>query len=114
MELKHDNVFLNNIQDNDINAEQRLSSFMRARKRSIIGNGFVMEKKDNNEVTLYIVDRKNSESSSVTTKVPYAPLHKLSAPIEAKEHFQLLKDLMNHGKNLVKESDESNENIKQS
>lgn len=45
MELKHNNVFITNLQKNDVNAEERLSSFMRARKRSIIGNGFVMESK---------------------------------------------------------------------
>uniref|UniRef100_A0A0K0ERZ9 Uncharacterized protein n=1 Tax=Strongyloides stercoralis TaxID=6248 RepID=A0A0K0ERZ9_STRER len=114
MELKHNNVFLSNLEKNDVNAEERLSSFMRARKRSIIGNGFVMEKEDNNEVTVHIVNKSNSESSSLTTKVPYVPLHKLSAPIEAKEHYQLLKNLIDHEKTISKENGESNENIKHS
>ncbi|CEF70874.1 Hypothetical protein SRAE_X000020400 [Strongyloides ratti] len=114
MELKHNNVFITNLQKNDVNAEERLSSFMRARKRSIIGNGFVMEKEDNNEVTVHVVNKIDSESSSLKTKVPYVPLHKLSAPIEAKEHFQLLKDLIDHEKNISKEDGDSNENLKQS
>uniref|UniRef100_A0A0N5A3M9 Uncharacterized protein n=1 Tax=Parastrongyloides trichosuri TaxID=131310 RepID=A0A0N5A3M9_PARTI len=114
MELKHNNVFISNTQKDDVNAEERLSSFMRARKRSIIGNGLVMEKEDNNEVIVHILDKKNSESTGVVRKVSCAPLHKLSAPIEAKEHFQLLQNLISHEKEMPKGLGGSNENIKHS